>query len=165
MLKNLIAVVCISILTFNCKNEAKPEIKTVEVNTESIKKVDENATYAKAEFTIEGMTCAMGCAKTIENKIAAMDGVKSATVDFDKKLAMVEYNQAKVTPTLLEETVTKVGDTYKVSNMKTLCNKPCCEGKTDEEKAACKMTASTEMKKECAKQTTGMSCCGGKTKV
>jgi periplasmic mercuric ion binding protein len=165
MFKNILTLILISVLTFNCKNETKPEVKTVEVNTESIKTVDENAIYAKAEFTIEGMTCAMGCAKTIEKKIAGMDGVKSANVDFDKKLAMVEYNQAKVTPALLEETVTKVGDVYKVSNMKSLCNKPCCDGKTDKEKAACKMTASAEMKKECAKEGSGMSCCAGKTKV
>lgn len=108
-----------ALIVMNCKNEAKPEVKTVEVATEASHSIDPNAHYAKAEFTIDGMTCAMGCAKTIENKIAKMDGVKSATVDFDRKLAMVEYNDAKVTPALLEETVTKVSDTYKVSNMKT----------------------------------------------
>ena len=50
------------------------------------KKLDPNATYAKAEFGIEGMTCAMGCAKTIEKKMAKMDGVKSAKVDFEKEM-------------------------------------------------------------------------------
>lgn len=109
-----------ALFVMSCKNETKPEVKTVEVATETSKTVDPNATYAKAEFTIEGMTCAIGCAKTIEKKIAKMDGVKSATVDFDKKLAMVEYNVAKVTPVLLEETVTIVSDTYKVSQMKTV---------------------------------------------
>ncbi|WP_445735709.1 heavy-metal-associated domain-containing protein [Mariniflexile sp.] len=118
-LKNIIIVSLFALVVMNCKNEAKPEVKTVEVATEASNSIDPNAHYAKAEFTIDGMTCAMGCAKTIENKIAKMDGVKSATVDFDRKLAMVEYNDAKVTPTLLEETVTKVSDTYKVSNMKT----------------------------------------------
>jgi len=49
-----------------------------------------------------------------------MDGVKSAKVDFDKKLAMVEFNEAKVTHLTLEETVGKVSDTYKVSDMKTV---------------------------------------------
>ena len=43
-----------------------------------------------------------------------------AKVDFDKRLAMVEYDEAKVTPTLLTETVTKVADVYKVSGMKTV---------------------------------------------
>ncbi|AXP80403.1 Copper-exporting P-type ATPase A [Mariniflexile rhizosphaerae] len=109
-----------ALFVMSCKNEAKPEVKTVEVANETSKMADPNATYAKAEFTIDGMTCAIGCAKTIEKKIAKMDGVKSATVDFDKKLAMVEYNVAKVTPVLLEETVTKVSDAYEVSGMKTV---------------------------------------------
>jgi len=66
------------------------------------------------------MTCAVGCAKKIEKKLAKMDGVKSATVDFDRKLAMVEYDEARVKPTHLTETVTKVADTYKVKDMKTV---------------------------------------------
>ncbi len=150
-LKNLIALAFVAILVLNCKNEAKPKIKTVDgvAQNENDRTLDPNATYAKAEFTIDGMTCAMGCAKTIEKKISKMDGVKSAAVDFDKKLAMVEYNEAKVTPALLEETVVKVSDTYKVSKMHTVdafsaakecpenCSKPCCANKTDATKMSC----------------------------
>ncbi|MBJ6367612.1 heavy-metal-associated domain-containing protein [Snuella sedimenti] len=120
-IKNIIAVMLVALCFISCKNETKPEVKTVTIEpTETVKALDPNATYAKAEFTIDGMTCAIGCAKTIEKKISKMEGVKGATVDFDRKLAMVEYNDAKVTPVLLEETVTKVSDTYKVSNMKTV---------------------------------------------
>ncbi len=114
------ALAIMVLLTVSCKNETKPEVKTVEVAAEASKTIDPNATYAKAEFTIDGMTCEIGCAKTIEKKIAKMEGVKSATVDFDRKLAMVEYNEAKVTPTSLETTVTNVADIYKVSDMKTV---------------------------------------------
>ncbi|WP_303318911.1 heavy metal-associated domain-containing protein [Flavivirga abyssicola] len=150
ILKNIIAIAMVVLITISCKNETKPEVKTIEVATETAtKELDPNATYAKAEFTIDGMTCAIGCAKTIEKNIAKMEGVKSATVDFDRKLAMVEYNNAKVTPTSLEETVTKVADIYKVSDMKTVegfstkkacaadCSKACCANKTDAEKKAC----------------------------
>ena len=66
------------------------------------------------------MTCEIGCARTIEKKIAKMEGVKYAKVDFNKKMAMVEYDPSKVTPTSLEETVTKVGEVYKVKDMKTV---------------------------------------------
>ena len=118
--KHILTLTLIAVFAFSCKNEKKPEVKTVEVETETVKELDPNATYAKAEFTIDGMTCAIGCAAQIQKKIAKMDGVKSATVDFDKKLAMVEYNEAKVTPTTLEEAVAKVSDTYKVSEMKTV---------------------------------------------
>lgn len=119
-LKYLTLVLALSAVTLSCK-EQQAEVKTVEVETEiSTPELNPNATYAKAEFTIEGMTCAIGCAKQIEKKIASMDGVKTATVDFDKKLAMVEFDEAKVTTTSLEETVKKVGETYVVKDMKTV---------------------------------------------
>ena len=119
-----IGIVAIMVLALvSCKNDKQPEVKTVDVeaSTKDVSQtLDPNATYAKVEFGIEGMTCAMGCAKTIEKKMAKMEGVKSAKVDFDKRLAMVEYDEAKVTPKSLEETVTKVGKTYKVKDMKVV---------------------------------------------
>lgn len=120
-LKLVLAIALLSLVTFSCKNEKELETKTVEVEATEVKKeIAADATIAKAEFNIEGMTCAMGCAKTIEKKLSKMEGVKSAIVDFDKKLAMVEYDEATVTPTSLEETVAKVGDAYTVNNMKTV---------------------------------------------
>ncbi len=119
-IKHILTLTLIATFAFSCKNEKNPEVKTVEVETEVVKKIDPNATYAKAEFTIDGMTCQIGCANTIQKTIAKMDGVKFAKVDFDRKLAMVEFNEAKVTPITLEEAVAKVSDTYKVSDMKTV---------------------------------------------
>ena len=156
-------------LFISCKNEGQPEVKTVEVEaTETSKKLNPNATYAKAEFGIDGMTCEIGCAKTIEKKLAKMDGVKSASVDFDRQLAMVEYDEAVVTPSLLTETVTNVADTYKVKDMKTVdefskekkecseeCKKECCKDKDKSE-----LKASSE-KKAC-KEDCKMACCANK---
>ena len=159
-LKNIMALAIMVLITLNCKNEVKPEVKTVDVASETSKTLDPNANYAKAEFKIEGMTCEIGCAKTIEKKIAKMEGVKSAKVDFDRKLAMVEYNDAKVTTTSLEETVTKVADIYKVSDMKSVddfstgkkcaddCKKECCADKTEAQKKAC----AEDCKKACCAQ-------------
>lgn len=113
----------LALVSVSCKDNAQPEIKTVEMaEPEVASKVnfDPHSTFAKAEFGIEGMTCVMGCAKTIEKKIAKMEGVKSATVDFERRLAMVEYDNAKVTPDALEEAVVSVSDTYSVNNMKTV---------------------------------------------
>ncbi len=71
-----------------------------------------------------------------------MDGVKSAKVDFDKRLAIVEYNEDKVDFNALETTVHKTSDVYKVSDIKNVegfekgdapkkecsknCKKECC---------------------------------------
>jgi mercuric ion binding protein len=74
-----------------------------------------------ATFSIEGMTCAVGCAKTIQEQLASMDGVQKAEVDFEKKIATVEFDASKLTPALLLKAVQETGDgkTYVVSNMKS----------------------------------------------
>ncbi|HEX9827313.1 MAG TPA: heavy metal-associated domain-containing protein [Flavobacteriaceae bacterium] len=120
MVKKILLTAVVFVFTIACKNNGNPEIKTVDTESADLtaNTIDPNITYTKAEFGIEGMTCEIGCARTIEKKIAKMDGVKFAKVDFNKKMAMVEYDPAKLTPTNLEETVTKVGDVYKVKDMK-----------------------------------------------
>ncbi|RIA11019.1 Cu+-exporting ATPase [Flavobacteriaceae bacterium MAR_2010_72] len=120
--KNILLVIVTFALMVACKNEAKPELKTIETEETSMvaNTLDQDAVYTKAEFGIEGMSCAIGCAKTIEKKLAKLDGVKSVKVDFNKELAMVEYDQAKVTRAALTATVTKAGEVYKVKNMKTV---------------------------------------------
>ena len=186
-LKNILAIVLVVTIFTACKNDTKPEVQTVEVETatKTVKKeLDPNATYAKAEFTIDGMTCAIGCARTIEKKIANMDGVKSASVDFDRKLAMVEYDEAMVNTTSLEETVSKVADIYKVSDMKTVeifstkkecsakCSPDCtvkdcpkCAEKTAECKKKCdakKAEANAGDKKMACAEDCKKECCAGK---
>lgn len=119
-LKLTLCITFISLLLTSCKNETKPEIKTVASESLSKKKLNPDATYAKVEFTVDGMTCAIGCAATIQKKISQMDGVKYAKVDFNNKLAMVEYDNAVVTPNILKKTVTNIDDLYKVNNITTV---------------------------------------------
>ncbi len=121
-LKNIFLILLVTVFATNCKNNTAPEVVTIEVETatENIVELDPNATYVKAEFTVNGMTCEIGCAKTIEKKLAKLEGVKFASVNFDEKLAMVEFDEAKVSPEIIKETVTKIADIYKVSDMKTV---------------------------------------------
>jgi len=166
-LKNILVLGLIMFALTACKDNSTPEVKTVAIANEtevSTPKLDPNANYAKVEFGIEGMTCAMGCAKTIEKKIAKMEGIKTAKVDFDKRLAMVEYDEAKVTHQSLEDAVTSVGDVYKVKDMKTVesfeVEKKACQ--PDCKKACCSSKAKTE-KKACAKDC-DKACCADKKK-
>ena len=172
-LKTLFLLTTLALFSVSCKDNAQPEVKTVDMEQStkaSEKQLDPNATYAKAEFGIEGMTCQMGCAKTIEKKIAKMDGVKSAVVDFDTRMAMVEYDNAKVTPTSLEEAVGAAGSAYSIKDMKTVdtfstdlncaadCKKACCADKKagDEQASADKKSCAADCKK---------ACCANKEKV
>jgi len=124
MMKNILFVFAVALAIVSCKNNTKPETITVDTQTETVKKEiitsDLAANYNKAEFKIDGMTCAIGCAKRIESKLASMEGVKSVTVDFEQKLAMVEYNEAKVDFEALTSTVAKVPGDYKISDMKNV---------------------------------------------
>ena len=165
-LRNILALTMLVAFIIACKNDAKPEVIPITIGTEEtesteVKELNPDATYAKAEFTVEGMTCAIGCAATIEKKIARMEGVKSAKVDFDKKLAMVEYDVEKVNPDLLIETVKKTGETYSVKDMKTV-EEFEAEESQPEQKGAEKAEAG---KKTACKADCKMTCCAKEAKA
>ena len=69
-----------------------------------------------ASFEIEGMTCAIGCAKTIEEELSGLEGVQKATVDFDSKKATVVFDKSIQNQDNLTKVVeaTADGKTYKV---------------------------------------------------
>lgn len=110
-----------SLLLLSCKKAETPQtIIASEIDSKPNSKTAA-AKPAMATFTIEGMTCEIGCAKTIQEQLASMDGVQNATVDFDKKFATVEFDASKQSPELLLKAVQETGDgkTYVVSNMKS----------------------------------------------
>ena len=120
-----------SILTFlfaillfaGCKEKTTETTTTssTETSAPKAKKEIAAANLQKASFTIEGMTCAIGCAKTIQEELSGLEGVQTATVDFEKKLATVSFDKTKQTPESLTKIVQATGDgkTYIVSNMKS----------------------------------------------
>jgi copper chaperone CopZ len=121
--KSILALAFVSLLTVSCKKEAqKKEAQTKEATAEK-----ENAAPKKevviapenvqtANFEIEGMTCAVGCAKTIEEELSGLEGVQKATVDFDSKKATVVFDKAIQNQDNLTKVVeaTADGKTYKV---------------------------------------------------
>ncbi|QOG05010.1 heavy-metal-associated domain-containing protein [Flavobacterium sp. MDT1-60] len=111
-----------SLVLVSCKKEEDKNlanIKAVESPKEHKAIAAENV--QTASFTIEGMTCAMGCAKTIEKELTNLDGVEKATVDFDKKTATVVFDKTVQNQENLTKVVQATGDgkTYKVSNIKS----------------------------------------------
>jgi len=160
-LKFLLAFLTFAAVMISCKNEAKTEAPTVaEVEATQPESIPETAT-AKAEFTIEGMSCPMGCAKKIEHELASMDGVKSAQVDFDRKLAMVEYEDGKLTTDSFIETVKKAGETYSVTEMKTVESFTANAAKHECNESCKKDGCPAEMKKACGDNCT-KPCCAKK---
>ena len=75
-LKNIIYSVAIACFVLvGCKSEAKKEV------------VKENVALA-----ISGMTCEIGCAKTIQSKLLKKEGVLQAKVIFNDSIANIEFD-------------------------------------------------------------------------
>lgn len=120
--KIVLIIAFVSVLFVGCKektNETDP-IGDVETEMPKVKREITAANVQTANFNIKGMTCAIGCAKTIEKELNSLDGVKDATVDFDKKSATISYDKTILNPQSITKVVQATGDgkTYVVSNFK-----------------------------------------------
>lgn len=112
---------CTLFLTGCKETNSKAESQTNASDSVTIESKKTIATKPEtASFTIDGMSCAIGCAKTIEKKLSSTEGVQDAKVDFDKKEATVNFDAAIISPEKIQEIVEKTADgkTYKVSDVK-----------------------------------------------
>jgi Cu+-exporting ATPase len=119
-LKNIGLAVLMILSLASCKQENK-EVTVEETKKEAVSEAD-LAKMQTASFTIDGMTCAMGCAKTIENKLAEQEGVGQAVVDFDTKIATIKFDAEKQSLESLTKTIEGVagGASYKVTESKKM---------------------------------------------
>jgi copper chaperone CopZ len=116
--KTIVALAFVSLLMTSCKKEAATTETTTENTAETPKKevVIAAQNLQTASFEIKGMTCAIGCAKTIEEELGGLEGVQKATVDFDSKKATVVFDKTIQNQDNLTKVVeaTADGKTYKV---------------------------------------------------
>jgi copper chaperone CopZ len=121
-IKSIATVLLASLLFVGCKEKSTEAVSNpeTEVKTPKVKKEIAATNLQTASFNIKGMTCAIGCAKTIEEELNGLDGVQTAKVDFDKELATVSFDKTVLNPEKLTKVVeaTADGKSYTVSNMK-----------------------------------------------
>ena len=112
-MKKTLFILLTLVLAASCQSK-KPETKTPPAQQEEvIINVNSNAAVS---MTIEGMVCAMGCAAVIEKKLNATPGIAKASVDFPSKKALIEFDDAQITPNGIIDVVKEVGDAYSVSS-------------------------------------------------
>ena len=136
-----IAIACFVLV--GCKTEVKKE--SLAANKQSV------------SLAISGMTCEIGCAKTIQSKLSKKDGVLDAKVIFNDSIANIEFDANKTSKKDLIAFVDGIagGDLYSATatSKKThTCTDACkekCEAKKGEKK---------ECKEDCK-----MACCADKT--
>lgn len=121
--KSIVTLVLAGVLFVGCKEKESETVskETAETAAPVVKKEIAAANLQTASFSVEGMTCAVGCAKTIQEDLTGLEGVQKATVDFDTKIATVTFDKTVQTPEKLTTVVEAAADgkTYKVSNMKS----------------------------------------------
>ena len=107
---------------------------------------------------IEGMTCAIGCAKAIETQLKNVDGVSSAVVDFESATASIEFNPGLVSEAGLLDFV----NDYRDGSFKATTMAAKKSGKSKTSCCASKAKACSSDKKASADKE-GKSCSESKT--
>lgn len=104
----LIAIAILSFSFSSCKKEAEKVDVKKEFVAEKLETISLN---------ISGMTCEIGCAKTIESKLSKKEGVAFAKVIFTDSIATVQFDANKTSPKKLIKFIDGIagGDLYKAS--------------------------------------------------
>jgi len=118
MKNNLLLITLLSVLVFtSCKNKVENE----SLNDNNIVKNEKlaEADVRKIALNIEGMTCEIGCARTIQSKLSKTEGVKFAEINFEKKNGIVEFDANKVSEKEIVSVVEQIagGDLYTVTDV------------------------------------------------
>lgn len=110
LLSNVLMIAFWGLLFLSCN-----EVKNDEELAVNIKKISLN---------IEGMTCEIGCAKTIESKLSKTEGVQIVSVSFDDQKGIVEYDASITDERKIVAVVQEIagGDLYKVTDTQFLVN-------------------------------------------
>ncbi len=108
LLKNIMVIAFMGVFVLSC-GKATTE-KDVAVNVKKI------------ALDIDGMTCEIGCAKTIESKLAKTEGISVVSVSFEDKKGIIEYDANKTDEDKIVAVVQEIagGELYKVTGTKLI---------------------------------------------
>ena len=121
MKNTLLIILLFTGFTFTtCKNSTTPDLITVESNQKSKIEIFPISGKAFVKVTIEGMTCAIGCATKIEQNLQKTSGVTSVTVNFESKTAWIVYDSHHLNINSIAKVVNQSGEAYDVSEIVSL---------------------------------------------
>ncbi|OGS69425.1 MAG: hypothetical protein A3F91_01565 [Flavobacteria bacterium RIFCSPLOWO2_12_FULL_35_11] len=114
-MKTAISILAMAFVLFSC-NESN---KGTPVEKSGIEKQEVAANYKSIEVEIEGMTCEIGCAKTIESKLSKTEGVKYSKVNFEAKVGQFTYDENKISKEDIAKKIAGIGggDLYKATKI------------------------------------------------
>jgi len=114
-------------------------------------------------LAISGMTCEIGCAKTIQSKLSKKEGVLSAKVIYNDSVANIEFDANTTSKKDLIAFVSGIagGALYKASETS---NNLDISKKNHICSVACKENCEIKANKTACKEDCKMACCKGKNK-
>lgn len=116
-INNYFLVLTVASLSFfaACNN---PSENNEEEATTTEKSVIDASKVLAVDYKIDGMTCKMGCAKTIEKTVAGLNGVVLSNVDFDSEKGHFEFDASIISEKEIITAIENVADQYKVEEWK-----------------------------------------------
>ncbi len=94
--KTLVAILVATAALAGCSSSEADQTIQKDVQMKSVK------------IPVEGMSCG-SCAARIKKNLVAIDGVLAASVSFDEKSAIVQYDGAKLAPNRLVSAISGLG--------------------------------------------------------
>ncbi|MDF1517416.1 MAG: heavy metal-associated domain-containing protein [Lutibacter sp.] len=104
-MKKVMYILSIAFVLLSC-NDTKKEVSD---EKSGIEKQEVAANYRIIEVEIEGMTCEIGCAKTIESKLSKTEGVTYSKVNFENKVGKFTYDENKISQEGIAEKIAGIG--------------------------------------------------------
>jgi Cu+-exporting ATPase len=133
---NILAILLLMMACGDVKEQVQDQNIEIEVvKNENI--IEDGEAKTLASLSIEGMSCEKMCAGLINEKLSNLEGVKSCNIDFESKVASVEFDDEKLNEDKMIETIRSLNDgQYSVSKVeinKTIVKEIEIEEKDEEE--------------------------------
>jgi Cu+-exporting ATPase len=104
-MKKALYILSIVFVLISC-NDNKKEVSG---EKSEIEKQEIAASYKSIAIEIEGMTCEIGCAKTIESKLSKTEGVTYSKVSFEDKVGQFTYDENKISKEDIAKKIAGIG--------------------------------------------------------
>jgi len=140
------------VLVFSIASCSQSTAQSTDVDQQAVKS-------SSLSMNIEGMTCAMGCARALEVELNNLDGVEKAKVNFEDSNATLAYNASLTSETAIVAFVNSYRKGAFTATPQASTNSCCSAAKkvcSAEEKAKCE-----DSKVKCDKSA-DKSCCASK---
>ena len=82
---------------------------------------EQKSNIQTVSFAVSGMTCEIGCAKTIQSKLSKKEGVAAAVVVFTDSIATITFDSNKTSTENLSSFITGIagGNLYTASEIRS----------------------------------------------